>query len=52
MVRRRKVKTKRIKPRNPLALTVRRLMPRIKASAKSYTRKIKHRGRGRDDDSA
>ena len=48
---RRKVKQKRIKPRNPLALTVRTLSQRIKASAKTYTRKIKHKGRGRDNGS-
>ena len=46
---RRRVKSKRIKPRNPVAVVVRALTPRVKASAKTYTRKPKHKRRGWDD---
>jgi hypothetical protein len=43
MARRRRVRRKRIKARNPLAPVLRRLRPRVKASARVYSRKIKHR---------
>ncbi|MFQ5774652.1 MAG: hypothetical protein ACE5GS_09055 [Kiloniellaceae bacterium] len=50
MGRRRKAKRKPVKARNPLAPVVRALAPRVKPSARAYTRKAKHRRRGADED--
>lgn len=43
MARKRKARAKRIKARNPLAPLVRKLRPRVKPSARAYTRKPKHK---------
>ena len=50
MAGRRKVKVKRVKPRNPFAPVLRALAPGVKPSAKAYTRKVKHKRRGWQED--
>ncbi len=43
MRKRRKTKRVGVRLRNPLAPVVRALRPRVKPSAKAYSRKVKHR---------
>lgn len=43
MAGRRKQRRRRVTARNPLAPVVRALTPRVKPSAKAYTRKPKHK---------
>lgn len=43
MRKRRKGKARRISARNPLVPVVRALRPRVKPSAKAYSRKLKHK---------
>ncbi len=42
MRKRRKVRARRVSLRNPLVPVVRALRPRVKPSAKTYSRKVKH----------
>jgi hypothetical protein len=50
--RRRRVRRRRVKPRNPLAPVVRALAPRVKPSARAYSRKVKHKRPEREDSGA
>ena len=43
MRKRRKARARRVSLRNPLVPVVRALRPRVKPSAKAYSRKVKHR---------
>ena len=43
MRKRRKARARRVILRNPLVPVVRALRPRVKPSAKAYSRKVKHR---------
>lgn len=45
---RRRIKDRQVRVRNPLVPVVRALAPRVKPSAKAYTRKVKHKRRGRE----
>jgi len=50
MTRRRKRPRKTVKLRNPLVPALRRLRPKVKPSARAYSRKGKHKGREADED--
>ncbi len=43
MRKRRRARARRVSLRNPLVPVVRALRPRVKPSAKAYSRKVRHR---------